>query len=383
MANHDKFGVRDDFFRSLRTGSQVKQRIVVDYFVAYNRVMASRSQEKVGFADLFAGRGSYQDADGSSQPSTPLLICQKVIENQIFREKVHLWFNEANPENFELLKNSIDQTPGIELVKYKPKVGNKVVTPDWAGKLRKLSVPTLFFLDPCGYKGLSLDLIAAAVSGFGNDCIFFFNYSRINMKLGLEIMNDSIDEFFSAERAKLLRAEIKDRTPSEREDLILKAVTDAIKEVGAISLPFKFKSDKGRTSHHLIYASKNKAASGMMKRILASVSSAVAEGVGSHEHDPRQKDTTPSLFSGPYEVEERLLSNFVGRELSFGALLDEESTTTRFTDTNYRDALLRLEAQGKVVAEPVAELRPFQAGGKKRTLSKTVLLKFPDISTNG
>jgi three-Cys-motif partner protein len=62
-----------------------------------------------------------------------------------------------------------------------------------------LRVPTLVFLDPCGYKGLSLKLISSVLAGFGNDCIFFFNYSRINMKLDLEVMNSSIDEFFEPE----------------------------------------------------------------------------------------------------------------------------------------------------------------------------------------
>jgi len=74
--------------------------------------MASGSREKVGFADLFAGRGSYEVPEGSIQKSTPLLICEAVAGNEQFREKVHLWFNEANPENFESLKNSIEQTPG-------------------------------------------------------------------------------------------------------------------------------------------------------------------------------------------------------------------------------------------------------------------------------
>ncbi len=202
------------------------------------------------------------------------------------------------------------------------------------------------------------------------------------MKLDLEIMNDSIDEFFEAERAKGLRSDIKHRTPAEREELILAAVSDAIKQVGAISLPFKFKSDNGRTSHHLIYASKNERAAQMMKRILKSVSSAVDQGVGSNEHDPRVKSTTASLFAGMYEVEDRLLKLFAGREISFGDLLAEESET-KFTDTNYRDALLGLEAEGRVIAEPPADARRYQAGGQKRTLSKKVLLKFRSTHKNG
>lgn len=117
-----------------------------------------------------------------------------------------------------------------------------------------------------------------------------------------------------------------------------------------------------------------------MKRILQSASSQIDEGVGSHEHDPRSK--TGSLFGGLYEVQERLLAVFSGRKLTFGELLEEESQT-RFTDTNYRDALLRLEAEGAVVTDPPAEMRPFQPGRKKRTLSKNVRLKFRSGKQHG
>ena len=95
-------------------------------------------------------------------------------------------------------------------------------------------MPTLVFLDPCGYKGLSLKLIAGVLGGFGNDCIFFFNYSRINMKLDLAIMNRSVDEFFEPDRAKALRIGIQNKTASEREEIILAAVKSFITEAGGI-----------------------------------------------------------------------------------------------------------------------------------------------------
>lgn len=381
MTAHSKFGVRDDFFQRLREGSLIKQQIVTNYFVAYNRVMA-RAREKVGYADLFAGPGSYRSDDDSIQKSTPLLLCESVVGNELFREKVHLWFNEADLRNFEQLKSNINSVAGIGSLRYEPRVDNKIVTASWATPLRRIAVPTLVFLDPCGYKGLSLRLVASILQGFGNDCIFFFNYSRINMKLDLEIMNTSIDEFFEAARAKALRNEIKNRNPVEREDIILSAVQNSMKQAGAIPLVFRFKTDNGRTSHHLIYASKNARAAGMMKSILKSASSAIDQGVGSHEHDPRSKDKTPSLFAGLYEVEQRLLAVFPGRELTFGVLLEEEART-KFTDTNYRDALLRLEAEGKVITDPPAHMRPFQAGGQKRTLSRNVRLKFGNESRYG
>jgi hypothetical protein len=202
------------------------------------------------------------------------------------------------------------------------------------------------------------------------------------MKLDLEIMNRSVDEFFEPARAKALRAEIPNRSAPERQRIILSAVTSSITEAGAIPLFFRFKSNKGRTSHHLVYASKNQRAAGMMKGILRSASSKVVEGVGSSEHDPRVRELSGSLFDGLYEVEDRLLSVYASREIRFGALLEAEAHT-QYPESNYRDAVLKLEGEGRVVVDPPAETRRFQAGGKKRTLPKGVLIRFQRKGDHG
>jgi hypothetical protein len=88
------------------------------------------------------------------------------------------------------------------------------------------------------------------------------------MKLSLDLMTSSIDDFFEPARARALRAEIGTQKPRERESLIINSVKSAIEQVGAIPLTFRFKGDTGRTSHHLVYASKDPRAAGIMKSIL-------------------------------------------------------------------------------------------------------------------
>ena len=382
MTTHTKLGVEAEFFKKLREGSRVKQKIVTEYFVAYNRVMARDPRMKIGYADLFAGPGLYGNSEGTSHKSIPVVVCETVIREELFRRKVHLWFNDGDPDNYLQLKEAINAVPGVATLQYEPTIGNSIVDSRWIGKLSKLTVPTLVFLDPCGYKGLSLKLVASVLGGFGNDCIFFFNYSRINMKLDLEIMNASVDEFFEPERAKVLRAKIKNQSASEREEIILAAVKSSITDARAIPLVFGFKSDRGRRSHHLVYASKSRKAAEMMKNILRSASSEVTEGVGSDEHDPRASEAAASLFGGLYEVEDRLLSRFGGRELQFGTILEVEAHT-RYPESNYRDAVLKLEREGRVIVDPPAENTRFQAGGEKRTLPKNVLIRFVRGGTHG
>jgi len=335
----------------------------------------ARGNKKVGYADLFAGPGIYADDEGSTHNSIPALVCEAAVREDVIGQKVHLWFNDGDRDNYKKLQAAIAAIPGVEKLRYAPTIHNKIIDSSWASRMAKLKIPTLVFLDPCGYKGLSLRLVKSVLGGFGNDCIFFFNYSRINMKLDLQIMNNSIDEFFEPERANALRQGIQGKNPDEREELILAAVGSAIKEAAGIPLFFKFLSDQNRTSHHLVFASKDRNATTTMKRILNGSSSTVVEGVGSGEHDPRAKHLPASLFGGLYEVENRLLSTFGDRRVRFDILLEEESQT-RFTESNYRDAILNLEREGHIVVDPPAETRPYQAGREKRTLPKSVYISF-------
>ena len=379
MAKHTKLGVDQEFFKELREGSRTKQKIVFDYFIAYNRVMANRC-DKVGYADLFAGPGNYGNytkPDGSVQKSIPVMVTEAAVGNELFAQKVHLWFNEGDEGNFEKLTKAIGDVPGVASLKYKPAIQNKILDRTWVSKIKGVKVPTLLFLDPCGYKGLSLRLVQAALEGFGNDCIFFFNYSRINMKLDLEVMNESIDEFFEAGRAAALRAEIQNKSAPEREEIILGSVRKALEDANAIPLIFKFKSENGRTSHHLVYASKDAKAAGMMKRILKGTSSEVVDGVGSWEHDPRSRSSSLPLFGGIFELTDELLRKYRGRTIRFGEVLELE-VLTQYTGTNYRDALLELEALGRVTIDPPANERAFQAGRTKKTLPENALIKFRD-----
>jgi three-Cys-motif partner protein len=79
-------------------------------------------------------------------------------------------------------------------------------------------VPTLFFLDPWGYKGLSLQIVNAVLKDWGCDCIFFFNYNRINMGLTNPAVQEHMNALFGEKRADQLRTELEG-FPSRRSQL--------------------------------------------------------------------------------------------------------------------------------------------------------------------
>jgi three-Cys-motif partner protein len=371
MAKHSDLGVEEGFFDEPSSSSLIKQRFAVDYFMSWTNVLARN--RIVGYADLFAGPGLYKNGD----KSVPVLIAERVIAEERLRNTVRLWFNEGDTRLAEQLRSNLLSLPGFGSLKYKP-VFTKIVV-DKSLAEHQFSIPTFLFADPCGYKGLSLQLIANALRGFGNDCLFFFNYRRINMKLSYPVMDDSIDEFFEPERARRIRREIAGLPSREREDYVLKELRGAIRDAGGIPVVFAFRSrEGGGTSHHLVFASKHPKGASIMKRLMNEHSSEMIEGIGSWDYDP--KDAGPRnlpLFSPLVQVCDRLLEIFAGQTLTFGQLVNREAPETQYTEATYRDAVLQLEAEFRIQVTPAAEHRRMQPGTRKRTLPETTTLQFP------
>ncbi len=374
MKKHTQLGVQEDFFQAPTEASRRKLQIATGYFDSYMNVLA-RNRD-VGYADLFAGPGRYENGE----KSVPVVICERVAANERLRRFVRLWFNEGDPELNSKLKRNIAAVEGISSLAHAPTITKIVISKTLAPRMERLSIPTFVFADPCGYRGLSLRLITAALKGFGNDCLFFFNYNRVNMKLGYPVMDESINEFFEHERARALRAEVGMLTPAAREKRVLGAIDEALRQAGALPLAFAVRTlEGGGTSHHLIFASKNKKGVGIMKRLMNQASSEIIDGVGSWDFDPRDEGKVLLPFSGLEAVRQRVLTVFAGRTLTLEHVLAEETTSTWFTDSNYRDALLELEQEGQILVDPPAEKRPLQAGRHKRTLSAKTTITFPKL----
>lgn len=249
-----------DFFSARSEGSEVKTEIVRKYFWAWAKIISKqvkkRGGKKIGYADLFAGRGRYQDGT----KSTPIMILEGAIRDPEIRGMLVSVFNDADAENIEALKQEISAIDEIESLSYAPKLICTTTGDALAEKLEKgPTIPALFFLDPWGYKGLSLRLIKAVLRPWGCDCIFFFNYNRINAALSNPKFVANMDAFFGKERANRLRATIEGRSPDQREQLIISELKSALHELGATyNVEYFFKDTSGqKTSHFLIFASKH------------------------------------------------------------------------------------------------------------------------------
>ncbi|MDH6060660.1 three-Cys-motif partner protein TcmP [Chrysosporum bergii ANA360D] len=364
----------DSFFDEQKEQSLIKARIVEKYFLAWAKVIMPRVKEKgnkIGYVDLFAGPGRYKD--GSK--STPIKVLETSISHPDMLNMLETVFNDANSEHTNFLQDAINTIPGIENLKYKPRIINYEVDENIVQRFNQLKLgPTLFFVDPWGYKGLSLELINSLVKNWGCDCLFFFNYNRINMGLGNSSVKELINALFGETRADSLREKVPALKREEREVTIVEAICEALQEMGGkYVLPFRFKHESGnRTSHYLIFVSKNSTGYNIIKDIMAKESSYQNQGVPSLEYNPSTFVQT-SLFENPPldELEQMLLDEFAGQTITMEEIHRQHSVGKSYISKNYKTALNNLENKGKITAEPPANER------RKNTFGDSVKVTFP------
>jgi len=160
----------EQFFTEQTDQSAVKAAIISKYFWSWAKIIMPRARSsKIAYIDLFAGPGRYKDG----AKSTPLLILETAIQDPDMRKMLVTVFNDADENNSHTLENEINSLQCIETLKYKPVVHNHEVGSEIVKMFNQIQlIPTFFFVDPWGYKGLSLRLINSVLKNWGCDCIF-------------------------------------------------------------------------------------------------------------------------------------------------------------------------------------------------------------------
>lgn len=371
----------NNFFNEQKEQSYIKSTIVSKYFVAWSNVIITTQKrypehpQKIAYIDLFAGPGRYKD--GSE--STPLKVLTNAIENPDLRERLITIFNDKDENNTKTLEKIIKEIPGIEYLKNKPEVYNYEVGEEIVKAFEGMNlIPTLFFVDPWGYKGLSLQLINSVLKNWGCDAILFFNYNRINMGINNDSVREHIEALFGAERVQILRDSLKFANPRHRELIIIEQLCQAIKEYNFnYVLPFRFKNTHGkRTSHHLIFVSKHFRGYEIMKEIMAHESSSDTSGVPSFEYNPADFLPKQSLLfqlSKPLdELKEDLLKSFRGQKLRMIEIYESHNVDKPYIKKNYKEILRELYEEGHIDAIS-QKGKPPRAG----TFGDNIIVTFP------
>jgi three-Cys-motif partner protein len=368
------------FFEERTEPSTVKATIVQKYFDAWSKIILPMAQRyhggKIAYVDLYAGPGRYRDGAAS----TPLLVIEKALETPSVAAALVTMFNDQDENNTQTLATEIANLPGIQGLAHKPIVNQNTVgedAADYFGKTRR--VPTFTFLDPFGYKGLSLKLVNGVIKDWGCDCVFFFNYNRINAGLTNPAVKANMDALFGEESADRLRAKVAGAKPHLREEMVLEAMSEALHEMGGeYVLPFRFGNEGGRLTHHLVFVSKDFKGYDVMKSIMAKASTTADQGVPSFAYTPAD-ESMPLLFelTRPLDdLEGMLLTEYAGRRVSMEDIYRQHSVNRPFLSKNYKEVLGKLADEGKIDT--------FNSKGKARrngTFANHIHAIFPEETT--
>lgn len=370
---------KDDFFDEVREQSEVKTEMVEKYFDAWARIITAvrdrdplRPDKRIGYVDLFAGPGRYRDGT----PSTPLRVLQKAIANPGYAQRFVTIFNDRDQANVRALQEAIQSLPGIERLRYPPELWNDEVGDGIAQRFEAIrTIPLLAFIDPWGYKGVSLRLLRALFKDWGCDCIIFFNYRRINAGLSNPFFRENMCALFGSECADRLREELDRMAPDQREATVVDAFCVALQQQGArYVLPFCFKDEfERRTSHHLILVSKNFKAYDVMKTIMAKYSSEAHQGVPTFTYMPAFDSSQQLLFELNRPLDDlrgMLLAAYAGRTVTRHEIYEEHSVGQHFIESNYTAVLKQLEEDRVIVVE-----RPER--GRRGTFGPNTKITFP------
>jgi len=284
-------------------------------------------------------------------------------------------FNDADENHTATLAREIAKLPGVNTLKYPPDVRTGEVGRPVAEYFENVRlIPTFSFIDPFGYKGLSWTLIRSVIKDWGSDCVFFFNYSRINAGVSNSVVFTHMEALFGEENFKRLRERIV-RGQGSREKIILDHLTLAMEEAGAKHVQvFRFRNETGtRTTHHLVFVTKHPTGYEIMKEIMAAESSHADQGVPSFEYSPALANMNKLFESALDDLEDDLTVAFAGRTVSMIDIYHEHNLGGPYIKKNYKVALLNLEEAGRIQTNPSKR--------KKGTFADGVAVSFPPVPT--
>lgn len=346
----------EKFFEEPREHSKIKSDIIVEYFDAWANIIISQLEQRsemeprACYLELFSGPGYYEDGT----ESTPLRVVRKVIDTTKFSPHIEFIFNDAAHEKAQRLDRALAGLPGIERLRYNPRVStHEIVDGIPEPLLARLDVPCLAFVDPWGYKGLTSDLIVGLVKNWGCDCLFFFNYNRINAAISNPKVDGHMQSLFGGEQLAELRVKTDGAPPHVRTEIImgtLKASLQGRIQRKLYIQEFHFVDDQAdRTSHYIVGVTKNFTAVKIMKGVMAKHSSVHEQGVANFSRS-RDAPVQQTLFpSSPIDdLKTELLRRYAGRTLTFRALLREHLVGTRYEEKHYKEVLGQLAADGRV-----------------------------------
>lgn len=359
-----------DFFKKQTLSSKVKANIVAEYFPSYALIISNKHNPKrIGYYDLFAGPGKYEDGN----PSTPILLARNCVQNDFLRNKVWMIFNDK--DYCEVLKqNFLAEFPEGTFTHKVHFRDQEVGTCQGINEflLRntmengKNECPAVLFIDPFGYKNINTKIIATFLQYWGNEAFIFINTKRINPAFENDKFDLILQELFPCSHRQTKEALRQITQTSERLQYIIDSLGQEYQRLispsGNVQVyytAFKFQEEEiSTTSHYILHITKSHRGFDLIKQIyndFANVGT-IFDEKNTYTFDPKFSNSSvldpfDSKSENIDNLKEKLYLDFQNKKMAASEIFDSHQINNLYSRSHYTEALRRLVKEGRANAE--------------------------------
>lgn len=287
----------NNFFAVQKEKSRIKTLIVTEFFKAYFPIINTVFQQDVWYIDLFCGPGCYED--GSVSTPIKLLDVIDAFKDDAIRTRLKIVFNDHNTDYVEKLQHHIEAHPVLPRLKYKPKIMNLKASEVDLSAYTKGNNPIFSFVDPWGYKDVSVSQVWSLVKNKGSDCVLFFNSDRILQDISkpanTQDFQQIFGDLFDDAKAIQIHPTMSQRKKSEAfltlfsKNLYLTVKKEYDDKFKIFVLPFYVEADdKEKTSHYIVFISKAPKAIQEMRKVMIKYGNSISAELGYDSKDEMQ-----------------------------------------------------------------------------------------------
>lgn len=341
--------------------TKAKHEVYQKYLTPWTYRLAKKNQgKKIRVVDCFAGRGFYVDTEDCGPinlecietpadfPGSPQIILDRLTKHSDKFSEAEVVLIENNDNNYSDLNQTISDTSGIatnvNINMYNGKFQDKVY--DAVNAFDGSDCPTMFFIDPFGFKSLEYDVVTEISSTPQFDTLITFMARDINRFLENPQHEDAIRNVFNDEN---FRQNVGEYSANNWEPLV-EYYTDRLEEDGT-EYTFEYlitEPDTLQTVYYLVFGSNHpmglKTAKDVMKNC----------GTGSFgyapkdpEHDRSQR-TIGRFSSGIESTKSYLMEKFPEHRIEFNRMCQKCYEDRKYdddTEKEYRKAIKELERE--------------------------------------
>ena len=287
----------DNFFAAQKEKSRVKTLIVTEFFKAYFPIINAQFKQDIWYIDLSCGPGYYDD--GSASTPIKLLDTIDTFKDDAVRNRLKIVFNDHNKEYTEKLRQYVKTHPVYSRLKHQPQIRNLKASEINLSEYTKGNHPIFSFVDPWGYKDVSVSQVWDLVKNQGSDCVLFFNSDRILQDISKpsneEDFRKIFGDLFDDAKAIQMDSSMSQRRKAEAflklfsQNLYLTVKEEYDNRFKLFVLPFYVEADdKGKTSHYIVFISKAHKAIQEMRKVMIKQGNSISAELGYDSKDDMQ-----------------------------------------------------------------------------------------------